>query len=89
MHNSGNNLHQVAQNRKVGKTTNIKVFGSTKTKGSKQDKLAMVTYAWGRSTLVLINNYIIYQLSIHKKTFCSNFAKAKKKNVCLRSPDLP
>ena len=30
------NLHQ-AQNRKIGKPNNLKVFGSNKTKGPKQD----------------------------------------------------
>ena len=32
-----NNLDQVRSNRKIGKTNNLKVFGSNKTKGHKQD----------------------------------------------------
>jgi hypothetical protein len=40
----------------MGKPNNLKVFGSNKTTGPKQDSqnLAMVTYAYGRRTLVLL-----------------------------------
>jgi hypothetical protein len=40
-----------AQNRKIGKSNNLKMFGNNKTK--KQPNSAMVTYAWGRRTLLI------------------------------------